>query len=1068
MTIHAFCLSVLRENAFESGTYFDMELLADSPGFLRQTVMDFFGARINDLDPLLLAWFQSEGITPENFEREFRTVVARSGIRTLPGTARFRDNCDEYREVVRQMAAVLARDGGSLAALILDHPGLDKRSYSKRNVPAWLEKCRQALENAGEATLFNMTEKGDAPYKFTRSRLAEKTKKGAPPDHEFFDLCQQLLEHSRVLRENLVRVRLDFLAFYQKALSELKKARSECFFDDLINDVWAALDTEGGGALRQAVLNRYKACLIDEFQDTDPVQYRIFSRLFSRDARLPFFMIGDPKQAIYAFRGGDIFAYLSARSQASGRFTLGVNYRSAPGLVRAVNHLFLSTPNPFGFKEIPFLPVKTPEGAMERFRAGENSVPPLQMAFIDREGLPTGRDGRITKTDAAARVPHVMARDILSLLTDGIHILAGEEDGRAPGPGDMAVLVRTNAQAQAVHQALSQRGIPAFVSKTGSVFDSPQALELFDLLSAAASPDKPGLVKAALAGSLFGCHAEILASMDWDQTLSDFWQERFARFNQLLMGRGFTSMINEVFHGSEISPVPGTGCSERALTNFYHLAELVSKAALAYGISGKALLSWYTKQLSAETREEGADELRLESDGEAVAIVTIHKSKGLEYPIVFLPFLWDKSRGGGKNPTALFHDPEAEFTLTLDLGSEDLESSQQLAAVEQEAEEMRLLYVALTRASAMCRIYWAGVTGCDGSALGTLLHPRGAGEDAAMKAEILSMADGADQAFALTAPKVPEPGAAYTKDAVRSRGFKARPFDRQVVPAWRITSYSGLVRQQGELGSDFTGEQFAWEEVRDDLDVGIPEEAGRDPILLDSFPKGAVAGDFFHHVLETIDFTRPRDIEPAVGGALDRYGFAKERYQAQALAGVKEIIAAPLVDQWGNGFSLDQVRPEHCFKELEFCFNLRQWDTRGLAEAFASEKELKAYAGRLQQMQMNDIKGFLKGFIDLVVRRGNRWYIMDYKSNYLGPEYRDYSPGAMAGAMISHDYLLQFHLYLIALDRYLALRVKEYAYETHFGGGFYLFIRGMRPGGGTGIYYNCPSNAFMARLRDLV
>lgn len=378
MTIHAFCLSVLRENAFESGTYFDMELLADSPGFLNQTVMDFFGARINNLDPLLLAWCQSEGITPDSFEREFRTVVARTGIRTLPETARFQDICGEYREVVRQMALVLARDQKAIEALVLNHPGLDKRSYSKRNVPAWLKKCREALDSAGEATLFNMTEKGDAPYKFTRARLAEKTKKGLPPDHEFFDLCENLLVLAGVLRENLVRIRLDFLGFYQKALSEHKKARSECFFDDLINDVWAALETSRGEALKQAVLDRYKACLIDEFQDTDPVQYRIFSRLFSRDEALPFFMIGDPKQAIYAFRGGDIFAYLAARNQASGRFTLGVNYRSAPALVRAVNHLFLSTPNPFGFKEIPFLPVDTPRAAREGFWAGDLPVPPYR------------------------------------------------------------------------------------------------------------------------------------------------------------------------------------------------------------------------------------------------------------------------------------------------------------------------------------------------------------------------------------------------------------------------------------------------------------------------------------------------------------------------------------------------------------------------------------------------------------------------------------------------------------------------------------------------------------------
>lgn len=1083
MTIHSFCFSVLRENAFESGTYFDMELLADSPGFLRETIMDFFSARISSLDPLFLARLHRSGVTPDSFFKAFIQVVARPGVRTLPETAEFRDVCEEYRAKVGEAALLIKKDFYAIAALIQDHSGLDKRSYSKRNVPAWLESCRQSLETSGPATVFDMTEKGDALYKFTRTRLAEKTKKGAPPAHAFFDRCEDLLYLDRVMAENLVWLRLEFLDFFHGTLAAMKQVRSACFFDDLVNDLWAALEGDRGEALKRAILDRYMACLIDEFQDTDPVQYRIFSRLFGASPSTPFFMIGDPKQAIYAFRGGDIYAYLAAGQKATGRFTLGTNYRSAPALIRGVNRIFALKPDPFGFSEIPFYPVACPDGARDRFLVDGQPVPPLQIAFTDREGLALDRGGRITKAAAMAAFPDILARDILALLTNNTCTLEGLEGGTArPDPGDMAVLVRTNAQAEAVYGALSRRGIPAYLSKTGSVFDSPQALELYDLLSAAAAPDDPGLLKAALSGSLFGCGPEDLLRMDEDQALADHWQERFAALNALWRTRGFPAMINAVFHGSDIFPVPGTGCTERALTNFYHLAELVSGAALQKALSGPFLLDWYRQQLVPETREEGADELRLESDGRAVAIVTIHKSKGLEYPLVFLPFLWDRRMAGGNASTALFHDPDAGCELTLDLGSPDLEASVARAAEEQEAEEMRLLYVALTRASAMCRIYWAGVAGAAETALGRLLHPDGAGEDGTMMDEIRRSVGKGDTGLSLTSPEPAAPSAVYRSALPQERDLRARPFDRQVVPSWRITSYSGLVRRRDETlesgqapaAGDFpeTGpageerdEGFSWEAGQDHLDTGGD---GLDPILLEAFPKGASAGDFFHNVLETIDFTAPEEIDPAVDTCLARYGFAGDRYRPAACRAVRDILATELCDDSGNTFALHQIPVAARFTELEFCFTLDRWDLSGMAALFESDESTRPYARRLRQMSRTDVRGFLKGFIDLVVCHGGRWYIMDYKSNFLGTDYGDYGPPAMARAMVDHDYLLQLHLYLIALDRYLALRLRDYDYDVHFGGGFYLFIRGMAPGRNTGIYYQKPPLDFVRRLRELV
>jgi len=1054
MTIHAFCLSVLRENAFESGSFFDTELLADSPGFLLQTAQDFFGARVSNLDPLMLAFLNQAGITPEVFARQFSQVVSRPQVRIRPSFAEFRNIGDDYTALIQKMAAILAQDADTIADLIAGHPGIDKRSYSKKNLPAWLGQCRDALATADKTTVFSMTEKGHALYKFTRTRLCEKTKTGEPPAHEFFDHCQALLEMTAVLENNLVWLRLAFFAFFRNALAEMKQARGACFFDDLINDLSAALDGDRGPALKQAVQDRYRACLIDEFQDTDPAQYRIFSTLFAATGQTPFFMIGDPKQAIYAFRGGDIYAYLAAGAQARARFTLGVNYRSAPGLVRGINHLFSLVSDPFGFEAIPFYPVATPDTAQDRFMAGGRPAPSFQVAFVSRDDLPRDRGDRISKAGALAQFPDILARDMLALLTDPGHTLAKPDgQGRPLNPGDMAVLVRTNAQAEAVGNALARQGIPAFLSKSGSVFDSREALEMLDLLSAVNTPNNTGLVKAALAGALFNCDAQTLVRMAGEPDLADPWLALFAGLNQTWQSQGFTAMINRVFHGREIAPGPGTQCCERALTNFYHLAELISKAALENAYSGNVLVRWYARQLVAETREEGADELRLDSDGRSVAIVTIHKSKGLEYPVVFLPFLWDRRAAKGHGGIALFHDPQKANALTLDLGSFELEAAAHQADLEAEAEEMRLLYVALTRASAHCRVYWGGVAGCDATALGRLLHPNGAGDDAAMTADIFDRIGNTGTDMALTYPAVDGSGRVFQGQVASQRPLEARAFDRTIAPSWRVTSYSGLIRNREARGSHIPAPEPA-------------EKPGPAPILLEHFPKGASAGDFFHGVMETIDFTRPQEVAPAVDAGLDRYGFSRDRYREFAIRGVQDILATPLGGR--DGFCLEQIQWGQRFTELEFCFDIKQWDTARLADLLASDDKLAPYAQQMSQMNLASFNGFLKGFIDLVVCCNGQWYLLDYKSNFLGPSYDDYGDGAMARAMIDHDYLLQFLLYLLALDRYLSLRLPSYDYDTHFGGGFYLFIRGMTPDRDTGVYFYRPSPRFVARLKSLI
>ncbi len=1093
MTIHSFCLKVLKENAFESRLLFDIELVPDRSLFLRQVSYDFFMGRVNNMDPLFLAYLAKRQVTPESFVTAFGQVVCRNDLVCKPGASNPKDNAKEdndpedkekdnfqsnytgnfdlWRKALGKINEILLNQSMEIQDLISSHPGIDKRSYSKKNLPAWLEACRRMLETGGVETFFDMTEKGDALYKFTRTRLALKTKNNAPPEHEFFDLCEQIYLVYQEFETLLIVLKKDFLVFFNTELDKIKQADGICFFDDLVNDLAAALEKQDGVKLRQAVRDTYRACLIDEFQDTDPRQYDIFSNIFAANNR-PFFMIGDPKQAIYAFRGGDIFAYLKASKESDQRLTLEKNYRSAPLLVAGINSIFSDRPNPFEFDAIEFSCVTTPETARNLLVDHEFSVPPLQFYFVKRQDHPLDRQGYIGKETCAKIIPEIVAADILSLLesTQGLndkdlaekeHMGKDTKIGQTQkiSPKDIAVLVRTNLQAQQVQSALSRHRIPSFLSKTGSVFDSCEAKHLHDILWAVTAPDNAGYIRAALCTSVFDFSSEQLRDLDKKEDLFFQWQDRFREYKAIWETSGFVSMIMDLFHSDDAFLKENSNLEERGLTNFYHLVELISQASIKQQLSPYFLMKWVVRQLFPDLRDEASDELRLESDQKAVAIVTIHKSKGLEYPIVYLPYLWE----GQRNPSRediLFHDPEKEHQLTLDLGSTDILTSMAHFEVEEKAEQRRLLYVALTRASAMCRIIWGGFKSVDTSALGSLLHPEGCKEDPAMIHDLEQLKFLADQSVLVQA-HVPEPFRIFADEAAIKPELSPEKISREIRVSWKMSSFSAISHTSQPEDFQATG-------TANDMENNNHME----PIVtLADFPKGAGSGDLFHAIFEILDFTgKPKEISATIHSMFDRFGFLGPDLVQMGEASVSQILETPLIEG-KSGFCLKDVRFDQRFNEMEFLFPIHAFQLSSLKTAFEQSDirfKTSGYIDRLARLSLPAVKGFMKGFIDLVIQHNGRWYILDYKSNFLGNTYDQYSHDAMFDAMADHHYFLQYHIYIVALHRYLSLRLKDYDYDRDFGGVFYLFIRGMHPGFGSryGVFFHRPEKAAVISLSD--
>jgi exodeoxyribonuclease V beta subunit len=1047
MTIHSFCFRVLKENAFESRSLFDMELMPDRSAFLRQVGHDFFMGRVANEDPLFLKYLEFQKVTPERFVDRFKAIVSRPGILIKPVPEPHIIDFDRYRETIRKIREILAVREQEICDLILNHGALDKRSYAKRYVPVWLSQTRLKLKQEGDNALFIMTEDGDSLYKFTRTRMAEKTKPGEnPPDHEFFDLCEDLPAFHQEFETSLIRLKIDFLSFFSTELDKMKRSQGVCFFDDLINDLALALEGDGAVLLQESVRRTWSACLIDEFQDTDPAQYDIFSRLFLIPGT-PFFMIGDPKQAIYGFRGGDIFAYLKASAQSEQKFTLEKNYRSSPLLVKAVNTVFTTDENPFLYQDISFLEAGAPKAARNLLTEGGRAVPPLQFCFIKREDMALDKDGYIGRETAEKWVPKIVAEDILSLLQSGKRLLDKKNqqgESRAVSPGDMAVLVRTNAQAEQVRKALSLKGIPSYLSKTGSVFDSKEALDLHDILWAVYQPGNKGSLLAALATSVFGFSSGDIMALDREEYRFLDWQDRFMQYRSLWETKGFVSMIMALFHSEAAFLKKETGLDERGLTNFYHLSELVSKACIEQRFSPHYLLKWYGRQLSETVREESVDELRLESDKKAVAIVTLHKSKGLEYPVVYLPFLWEGSKRPAQE-SILFHDPEKNYDLTLDLGSGDMERARSCFETEDRAEQRRLLYVALTRASALCRIIWGGFRSVETSALGSLLHPGGCKADSAMIEDLERLLPDSEQAVLLEMFNRESRGR-FMAPAPEIHDLSARQIQGRILPAWKISSFSSLTHASSHG-------------IPEDRAAVIPEERSRS-VTLALFPKGAGTGDFFHSIFETLDFAGdPEAISELVEKKAGRTGFSSPGLLETATQSIKEVLATQLI-KGPAGFRLRDIKRQDRINEMEFVFPVNPFQTSSLKKAFeSSTSPAKDYAKHLSRLSTDEFQGFMKGFIDLVIHHQGKWYILDYKTNFLGDTHAHYSQQSMAEAMAEHQYFLQYYLYVAALHKYLESRIASYAYDTHFGGVLYLFIRGMHPDFGpeSGVFFHRPS-----------
>ncbi|MBC3364513.1 exodeoxyribonuclease V subunit beta [Pseudomonas sp. SWRI154] len=1081
-TIHSWCQRMLREHAFDSGSLFTQTLETDHSELLGEVLRDYWRLFCYSMQGEALSWVRTHWGGPAALLPRVRGLFASArgngdglapaeliaaslqerSAALLDLKAPWRQWAVELLEICRQGVANKSVDGRKMQARYFE-PWFQK-------ITAWVED--ESLELLDIGTGFT---------RLTPEGMAEAWK-GEVPNHPGLDAMSGLKASLDALPTPEAAVLQHAAQWVGARFEAEKRRRAEMGFDDMLLRLDAALQAEGGERLASLIREQFPVALIDEFQDTDPVQYRIFESIYrieDNDPETGLFLIGDPKQAIYAFRGADIYTYLRARQATAGRLhTLGTNFRSSHAMVSAVNHVFQSAESrpqgrgaflfrePSGSNPVPFLPVES-QGRKESLRVAGQAVAALNIWHLASD---QPISGAVYRQHMAA----ACASEITALLNGGQSgrdgFVLDETMRRGILPADIAILVRDGKEAQAVRGELSARGVRSvYLSDKDSVFASQEARDLLTWLKACAEPDVERPLRAALASITLNLPLTELERLNQDELA---WESRVMQFRGYRMvwrTQGVLPMLRRLLHDFKLPQALMTrDDGERVLTNLLHLCELLQQAAVE--LDGEQALIRYLCEHLALTGQAGEEQiLRLESDEQLVKVVTIHKSKGLEYPLVFLPFICSTKPVDGSRLPLHYHDETGQAQISLSPTPELIIKSDD----ERLAEDLRLLYVALTRAQHAC---WLGVADLKrGSNNRSILHLSALGYLLGAGAPLTEsmglgrwLEDLQQGSQAVNCLEMPQPSAEHYRPA-RNDALLLEPLlpERKASENWWIASYSALrFGDSLNAGSDTAPENPQAQKLFDDerLDPDAPREAVAAGGDIHRFPRGPNPGTFLHGLLEWAAGegfpTTPAIIEDAIARRCNRRGW--NGWINTLGDWLLHLITTPLpsgADQ--TPVVLGQL--ERFQVEMEFWFASHKVDVLKLDNLVCRSTHGGVARIAAEPVLLN---GMFKGFIDLTFEHDGRYYVADYKSNWLGIDDAAYTEQAMEQSILDNRYDLQYVLYLLALHRQLKARLPNYEYDRHVGGALYIFLRGTRAAS-QGVYFTKPPRILIEQLDRL-
>ena len=1076
-TIHSWCQRMLREHAFDSGSLFTQTLETDHSDLLGEVLRDYWRLFCYPMHGDALNWVRANWSGPAALMPRVRALFgsSRQPANAEQTPAQMIEACLlERRQALLQLKAPWLQWAQELRDICLQgvaSKSVDGRKMQARYFEPWFEKLSAWAADETQEQL----DLGTGFTRLTPDGMAEAWK-GAAPLHPGLDAMHGLKAALDALPTPDAAVLQHAANWVSTRFEEEKRRRAEMGFDDMLLRLDAALQAEGGERLATLIREQFPVALIDEFQDTDPVQYRIFETIYRIEDNSPdtgLFLIGDPKQAIYAFRGADIYTYLRARQATAGRLhTLDTNFRSSHAMVEAVNHVFeraeqrASGRGAFLFREgsenpVPFVSVKS-QGRKEVLQLDGQPVTALTLWQLPSE---QPLSGVVYRQQLAA----ACASQIVELLNGGQQGRCGfAKDGetlRGVLPADIAILVRDGKEAQAVRRELSARGVRSvYLSDKDSVYAAQEAHDVLAWLKACAEPDVERPLRAALACITLDLPLIELERLNQDELA---WEKRvmqFRGYREIWRKQGVLAMLRRLLHDFELpQALIARPDGERVLTNVLHLSELLQQAAAE--LDGEQALIRHLAEHLALSGQAGEEQiLRLESDEQLVKVVTIHKSKGLEYPLVFLPFICSSKPVDGSRLPLHFHDAAGNAQVSLKPTPELIAQADD----ERLAEDLRLLYVALTRARHAC---WLGVADLKRgnnnrsvlhlSALGYLL---GGGAILAESMGLQSwLADVQQGCEALQCEPVPAACEAHFYPPLNEATL-LEPLipSRRAAENWWIASYSAL-RIGDSLSPAEAPESALAQKLSDD--ERLDPDAPRDVLLsggdIHRFPRGPNPGTFLHGLLEWAGSEGFKSDPDAIKDAVAR------RCNRRGWQGWIETLSDWLQHLQDEPLRLNNGQPAVVLSELsQYQIEMEFWFASHKVDVVQMDKLVRqhTHGGAARAgAEPSLLNGMFKGFIDLTFEHQGRYYVADYKSNWLGTDDSAYTEQAMTASILDNRYDLQYVLYLLALHRQLKARLPGYDYDQHMGGALYLFLRGTRSQG-QGVFFTRPPRLLIESL----
>jgi exodeoxyribonuclease V beta subunit len=1025
LTIHGFCQRLLQEYPLEFGIDFDLEVSEDAGALHSELAVDFWANELYDQGEWLLRALSEAKVGPEHLAR-LATVAVMPGTEIL-GPDRREPNEDlvaDWLELHRRAAELWTGERAQVCEILQHNEDFNRNRYNLKSIPkTWIPELEAFFAEARFAyppACLALLAQGKMAMKKGRDE----------PEHEFFKACRSLWDAHEALEPMLDYAVFDVQQrFIDYARSSSRKRRDETAvftFDDLLTAVYAPLNPALTGAAASnrneviaTISKAYPLALVDEFQDTDSVQYGIFRAIYGEGAAV---YVGDPKQAIYSFRGADVFSYIGASADVGERkHTLKTNWRSDPAVVEGVNALFSMRKPAFALEDIDF------EGAVAHATENRSSLEHgLEVVFVGEDQL---------KGPLAEAVAPIVANEIALLLHSDARI-----DGRPVVADDVAVLCRSNTQANEVTAALRALRIPTSLDGGSNVLGTEIASELRAVLEAALMPGDSGAVRRALLTRFLGVSPCELSSMT-DQTWTG-WVTRFREWSEAWHSYGVLRFLEDMLRGSAAETrIARQPAARRELTDLSHLEELLLRGERERGRNPLALMQWF-RRLSDGSAASGMarEELqqRPDADSGAVRVATIHKSKGLEYGIIYCPFTWNDAGLRDFAAKALkFHDAQGNIKLDLRFtlrdaqkrlaNQPDLAEHRKLAELEAQSDALRLLYVAVTRAKHRCTLFWGRGSGWKKSALRYLLHGDDEFDDLdepQMREAVEALAAESSGSIGCRAPHE-EVAAPMQIEAPEAR-LAARAPSRSFVQAPRMASFTSL------SGHDEKTPVGRSDAASTDLELS----------LFSNLAAGARTGLLLHSILEHADFAE-LGAEPTstlIERELRAWGFDPALAQG-VQRDLVTVGSTPLTTEPGAPH-ISALDPQQQLRELEFTLRVDQPKLEGLATLFRQHGAPAAapdYHERLAELSAQTLHRYLRGYIDLLFEWEGRWYVADYKSNSLPA----YDAATIAEAVQREHYLLQAQLYTAAAHRYLKQRVSGYDPERQWGGALFMFLRGM-------------------------